>query len=57
MDCKLQTDIYAKKKGWPKFPPAQFFVTLGKFCLFGSTNILGRQKFGPSHIEIKFIYI
>ena len=39
-----------------RFSSAQVFVTLGKFCQLGSTNILGRQKFGLFHIEIKFVF-
>ena len=51
-----------EKKGGPKFPTAlifllaQIFVTLAKFCHLGSTSILGRQKFGLFHIEIKFVF-
>ena len=54
MDCKLQTDM--PKENWLKFPLAQIFVSLGKFCHLGSTNILGPQKFGLFHIEIKFLF-
>ena len=54
MDCKLQTD--KPKKGWAKFLSAQIVVTLGRFCHCGSANILGQQKFGLFHIEIKFVF-
>ena len=53
MDWNSQTEI--SKKGHPKFPSAQISVTLGKFYHLESMNILGRQKFGLFHIEIKFI--
>ena len=35
---------------------AQIFVTLRKFRYFGSINILGQQKIGLFHIEIKFLF-
>ena len=53
MDWNSQTEI--SKKGHPKFPSAQISVTLGKFYHLESMNILGWQKFGLFHIEIKFV--
>ena len=58
MNCKLQTDMQKKRSAYIsislKFLLVQIFVTLGKVFHFGSATILGWQKFGLFHIEIKF---